>query len=101
MSNVILGVDISKATFDVALLNDNKVKTKKFSNTSKGFSELKQWLKNKGIDSAHACMEATGGYETKLAQCLYDNNFKVSVVNPARIKGFSVSKLWVPLHKGT
>ena len=45
MSNIILGVDISKLTFDVALLNDNKVKTKKFSNTSKGFSELKrvQW----------------------------------------------------------
>ena len=38
-------------------------------------------------------MEATGGYETKLAQYLYDNNFKVSVINPARIKGFSVSKL--------
>jgi len=93
MSNIILGVDISKLTFDVALLNDNKVKTKKFNNTSKGFSELKQWLKNKGIDTVHACMEATGGYEAKLAQYLYDNNFKVSVVNPARIKGFSMSKL--------
>ena len=29
MSNIILGIDISKLTFDVALLNDNKVKTKK------------------------------------------------------------------------
>ena len=94
MSNIIFGVDISKATFDVALLSDNKVKNKKFSNTIKGFAELKQWLKNKGIDhAAHACMEATGGYETKLAQYLYDNNFKVSVINPARIKGFSMSKL--------
>ncbi len=93
MSNIILGVDISKATFDVALLNDNKVKTKKFTNTSKGFSELKQWLKNKEIDTAHVCMEATGGYEAKLAEYLYDNNFKVSVINPARIKGFSMSKL--------
>lgn len=93
MSNIILGVDISKSTFDVALLNDNKVKTKKFNNTTKGFLELKQWLRNKGIDTAHACMEATGGYETKLAQYFYDNNFKVSVINPARIKGFSMSKL--------
>jgi transposase len=93
MNNIILGVDISKLTFDVALLNDNKVKTKKFSNTSKGFSELKQWLKNKGIDNAHVCMEATGGYEAKMAEYLYDNNFKVSVINPARIKGFSMSKL--------
>lgn len=93
MNNIILGIDISKLTFDVALLNDDKVKTKKFTNTSKGFSELKQWLKNKEIDSVHACMEATGGYESKLAQYLYDNNFKVSVINPARIKGFSMSKL--------
>jgi transposase len=93
MKSIILGIDISKATFDVALLNDNKVKTKKFSNTSKGFCELKQWLQNKGIDNAHACMEATGGYERSLAQYLYDNSFKVSVVNPARIKGFSMSKL--------
>ena len=38
-------------------------------------------------------MEATGGYESRLAQYLYDNNFKVSVINPARIKGFSMSKL--------
>lgn len=93
MSNIILGIDISKLTFDVALLNDNKVKTKKFNNTTKGFAELKEWLKNKGIDTAHACMEATGGYEAKLAEYLYDNNFKVSVINPARIKGFSMSKL--------
>ena len=93
MSNIILGIDISKLTFDVALLIDNKAKTKKFSNTSKGFSELKQWLKNKGIDNAHVCMEATGSYGAKLAEYLYDNNFKVSVINPARIKGFSMSKL--------
>ena len=33
MSNIIFGVDISKATFDVALLSDNKVKNKKFSRT--------------------------------------------------------------------
>jgi transposase len=67
VDSIILGIDISKATFDVALENDNKVKTKKFSNTSKRFSELKQWLKNKEIDNAHVCMETTGGYEAKLA----------------------------------
>ncbi|WP_342224639.1 transposase [Rickettsia endosymbiont of Urophora cardui] len=93
MSSIILGIDISKATFDVALLNDNKIKTKKFNNTAKGFAALKQWLEKKGIDTAHACMESTGGYEVRLAQYLYDNTFKVSVVNPARIKGFAMSKL--------
>ena len=41
MINTVLGIYISKLTFNLALLNDNKVKTKKFSNTSKKFSELK------------------------------------------------------------
>jgi transposase len=93
MNSIILGVDISKETFDVALLIKHKVKTKKFDNNKKGFSDLKQWLKGKEVYTAHVCMESTGCYGTKLAQYLYDNKFKVSVVNPARIKGFSMSKL--------
>jgi len=93
MDNIILGIDISKTTFDTALLCRNKITTKKFNNTVKGFSELKQWLENKSIYIAHVCMEATGGYELSLAQYLYDNNFQVSVINPARIKGFAMSKL--------
>lgn len=58
MNNVVLGVDISKQTFDVALLINNKVKTKKFNNSSKGFSELKEWLDSKSIDTVHICMES-------------------------------------------
>lgn len=88
MNNIILSINISKAIFDIALLDDNKVKTRKFSNTTKGFSALKQWLKSNKIDTAHACMEATGCYGEKLAQYLYDNNLKVSIVNPALIRLF-------------
>lgn len=93
MKNIILGIDVSKAKFDAALLLDGKVKTKKFNNTFKGFAELKQWLASKSIFTANVCMEATGGYEASLAEYLYDNGFKVSVVNPARIKGFAINKL--------
>ena len=57
MNNIILGIDSSKKTFDVALLNNHKVNTKKFSNDSKGFSTLKQWLVSKSIHDAHACMK--------------------------------------------
>ena len=93
MNNIILGIDISKKTFDVALLNNHKVNTKKFSNDFKGFSALRQWLVSKSIHTAHVCMEATGGYECSLAEYFYGNHFKVSVVNPARVKGFSMSRL--------
>ena len=54
---------------------------------------FKEWLKLKEIDTVHACMEATGGYEEALAQYLHDNNFKVSVINLAHVKGFAQSKL--------
>ncbi|WP_375331154.1 IS110 family transposase [Candidatus Tisiphia endosymbiont of Oplodontha viridula] len=93
MNSTILGIDISKATFDVALLHNNKTKTEKFDNNLQGFGTLKQWLLTNKIDTVHACMEATGCYGEKLAQYLYDNNFKVSIVNPARIKGFATSTL--------
>jgi transposase len=93
MNKTVIGIDISKSTFDVALLKNEKIKTKKFTNNSNGFAELKKWLTNNEASDIHACMEATGCYGTKLAEYLYVNNFMVSVVNPARIKGFSQSKL--------
>lgn len=89
----VLGVDISKSTFDVALLLDDKVKNKKFNNKNKGFLELHDWLKKKDIENLHICMEATGSYGESLATHLFDLGYTVSVVNPAQIKGFAQSEL--------
>ena len=44
-------------------------------------------------ENAHFCMEATGIYYESLADFLYQNKFVVSVVNPAKIKGFGLSEL--------
>ena len=85
MNKTAIGIDISKSTFDVALLKNEKIKTKKFTNNTNGFAELKKWLTDTKASNVHACMEATGCYGTKLAEYLYVNNFVVSVVNPARI----------------
>ena len=97
MDNIVLGIDISKLTLDIAFLCGNKIKTKKFNNSPSGFDELKKWVESKAMNrdtnAIHVCMEATGSYGAKLAQYLYDNNFMVSLVNPFRIKGFSMSKL--------
>ena len=78
MKNIILGIDVSKAKFDAALLLGGKVKTKKFNNTPKGFTELKQWLANRSVSTANVCMEATGGYEASLAEYLHDNSLKLA-----------------------
>ena len=93
-TSVVLGIDISKKTFDVALhLSDEKWKHKKFSNILKGFCELETWLKKNKVETLHACMEATNVYGDKLAEFLFDAGYDVSVVNPARIKGFAKSEL--------
>ena len=90
----ILGIDISKQHFDVALLSDNsKQKNKKFTNNIKGFSDLNNWLQTFTVETLHACMEATNIYGNELAEYLYDAGYDVSVVNPARIKGFAQSEL--------
>lgn len=93
MKTSILGIDISKAKFDVALLVNEKFKFKHFKNDISGFKALDAWLKKREVFDFHACMEATGNYGENLATHLHDNGFGVSVVNPAKIKGFAQCKL--------
>jgi transposase len=94
MPNISVGVDISKAKFDAAILfSDNKVKTKKFENKHVGFVEMLAWLKKHGVLEAHICMEATGVYGEALAIYLSEAGYRVSVVNPAQIKGFAQCEL--------
>lgn len=96
MSKIFLGIDISKSNFDASLLLlDQKIKTKKFSNTKIGFKSLENWLKDctVNITDMHACMEATGIYGEALAEFLYEIGCIVSIVNPTKIKGFGMSEL--------
>lgn len=90
----ILGIDISKAKFDVALLVGGKVKKSRvFDNNLAGFKALSLWLIKQDISHLQACMEATGTYGDELATYLVDQGFEVSVVNPAQIKSFSGAQL--------
>jgi transposase len=93
MSEVIVGVDIAKRKFDVALFMNGKFKHKTCLNTMQGFEELSQWLKKQAVERVHVCMEATGTYGDELATYMHDAGHTVSIVNPARIKGFAQSEL--------
>ena len=93
MSVKVLGIDIAKQKFDVALLTDGKIKHKTCKNSTEGFETLKVWLERQGIQKVHACMEATGNYGEDLAIYLHEAGHTVSIVNPARIKGFAQSEL--------
>lgn len=91
--NYILGIDIAKKSFHVALLHNSKLKHKVFENSEKGFKALSDWLNKQDVGTLHACMEATGIYGEKLSYYLYQAGFTVSVINPAKIKGFAQCQL--------
>lgn len=90
----ILGIDLAKRSFDVTLLREGGDRRhKQFPNTPAGFAQLQEWLHSQHIDRVHACMEATNVYWEALAAFLADAQHVVSVVNPARIKGFAQSQM--------
>jgi transposase len=90
-----VGIDVSKCKLDIAICKDKKIKSKVFDNTSSGHALLQAWLREREIhpENAHVCFEATGPYSEPLAIALTDMGWRVSVVNPARVKGFAQSEL--------
>jgi transposase len=94
---VAVGVDVSKAKLDVALLGpQGKYRSKVFSNDHPGFKALLQWLGAQvpdGHAGAHVCMEATGAYHEALALFLHDQDVMVSVVNPLLVKRFAEANM--------
>ena len=88
-----LGIDISKRTFDVCLLNGSKPKFEKFRNDPEGFKKLESWLKKARSTELHIGMEATGNYWKALARFLIAHGHQVSVINPLKIKRYGGYRL--------
>ncbi len=90
-TKVVVGIDISKDSFDVALPNKEKAGYQhlKFSNTLAGFKKLCTQVPA----ASHCVMEASGVYYLPLAVYLHQQGMQVSVVNPLTIKRFSQMRL--------
>jgi transposase len=87
-----IGIDVSKAKLDVALLRGGgKFRDKVIANDRKGFEALVAWSAKHGVLRAHVCLEATGAYWEELAEFLVDAGFEVSVVNPVLIRKYAES----------
>ncbi len=85
-NSTILGIDISKDTFDVY---DQERGHSQFGNDSKGFAAF---LKTLDLNS-WVVMEATGSYHHRLALYLFEKGVCISVVNPLVVKRFIQMKL--------
>jgi transposase len=89
-----IGIDISQNTFDATLLGAaGRRPHKQFANTPTGFTQFRKWGNAYSDGALHACMEATNVYWEALADDLFQHGYQVSVVNPARTKGFAISQL--------
>ena len=90
----IVGIDIAKDKFDVCLLNEaGEVRQATFANNKQGVNQLHHWLKKQGARQAQVCLEAPGVYGDLVAETLHSRNYRVSVVNPARIKAYADSQM--------
>jgi transposase len=93
MTQPVLGIDIAKETFDVALVIEGRTSHEQFENQAKGYEQMVKWMRKHTPEGVLACMEATGQYGDPLAEYLFAAGFQVSVINPARIKAYGASKL--------
>jgi transposase len=93
MSSNTLGIDISKAKFDVALYQAEQYQQATFDNNKDGYRRLAKWLKKRRAKDAHVCIESTGRYGEEVALYLHGRGYPVSLVNPARVKHYASSQL--------
>jgi len=86
---MIVGIDVSKVSFDVAWEAEGRGRHRQCDYTDEGITALLEQTP----EDAHYVMEATGIYHARLALRLHESGRRVSVVNPLVIKRFSQMRL--------
>lgn len=80
-----VGIDVSKATLDVAVRSDGEVE--QVENNEAGIAGLVERLTK--VSPVLVVMEATGGYESLVAGALAARGIPVAVVNPRQVRDFA------------
>lgn len=83
--NAFVGIDVSKATLDVAVLGGSGAR--QFANTARGFRALSTWLKPQR--PARVLLEATGGYEQAALDALHRAGLPMVRINPRQARDFA------------
>lgn len=81
---VVVGVDVSKATLDVAGMSES---IEQFRNEPEAIGALIERLK--AAQATLVVMEASGGYETAAASAMGATGLRVAVVNPRQVRDFA------------
>lgn len=80
-----VGIDVSKAALDVAILPQGG--SFRVSNDETGIDELATRIE--GLDPALVVLEATGGFERAAATALAVRGLPIAVVNPRQARDFA------------
>jgi len=80
-----VGIDVSKATLDVAIHGSPEVRT--FANRPAGFRQLASWLLPQCPHQV--VLEATGGYEQAALDALCMAGLPMARVNPRQVRDFA------------
>lgn len=89
-----VGIDVSKDKLDVEVMDElAHTRTRQVENGPLGWAKLDKWLRTGQAGGSRVCLEATGRYSEGIATFLYQAGYAVSVVNPARIRGYANAQL--------
>lgn len=83
MSQIVIGIDVSKESLDVAL----PAGVKSFDNHPEGHQRLIEQLQQHSLEAI--IVEATGGYERAVVAELAAANLPIIVVNPRQVRDFA------------
>lgn len=84
MTEIIIGIDISKDHLDAHRLPDKA--SAQFENTLKGYEALIRWL---GPDISRIVFEPTGRYHQHMADALHTAGYALTPVNPLQARRFA------------
>lgn len=91
---VILGVDVSKATLDVAVDRPSEGASearrplvRSLPNTPEGFQDVLRLIARHAVTIV--CLEATGGLQRPLVECLHQHQVPVAIINPRQVRDFA------------
>ena len=87
MTNITIGIDISKATLDVCRVPGGD--TRQFTNDKPGLTALMRWMSAQDVVPVRIVFEATGAYHRLLEQRLADAHLPVVKVNPRQARRFA------------
>ncbi len=82
-----VGIDIGKASLDVAKYQDRKVK--RWDNDAAGVTELGEMIEE--LAPELVVVEASGGYERKIVAEMHVRGIAVVVANPTRVRAYATA----------